>query len=194
MTDENQLIREISSGKESAFRELYDRYASKVYNTAISYVQNDMDAEEVVQDVFHTLYKSASKFKFNSSVSTWIYRITVNKSLDFIRKKNASRRKGVFLSLYKKDSAEIRYDQSDFVHPGVAMENQEDAAFLFAAINELKENQKTAFILTQIEDISQQEAAEIMGITRKAVESLVQRAKANLRKNLENLFPGRGKS
>jgi RNA polymerase sigma-70 factor (ECF subfamily) len=80
----------------------------------------------------------------------------------------------------------------DFAHPGVKLENQEDAKLLFKVIDGLSENQKTAFILTQIEDLPQQEVAEIMKITRKAVESLVQRSKANLKKNLANQYPDRG--
>jgi RNA polymerase sigma-70 factor (ECF subfamily) len=74
----------------------------------------------------------------------------------------------------------------------VKLENQEEAKILFQVIDSLSENQKTAFILTQIEDLPQQEVAEIMKITRKAVESLVQRAKANLKKELEKKYPNRG--
>ncbi|MFT6895513.1 MAG: RNA polymerase sigma factor (sigma-70 family), partial [Algoriphagus sp.] len=174
------------------FKQLYDRYSAKVYNTLLSYTKNAEDAEELLQDVFLTIYNSAASYRSESKVSTWVYRVSVNKSLDFLRKKNSQKRFGIFSSLYRKDSVEILYESVDFAHPGVKLENQEDAKLLFKVIDGLSENQKTAFILTQIEDLPQQEVAEIMKITRKAVESLVQRSKANLKKNLANQYPDRG--
>lgn len=192
MTDEKSCLQAIAGGSEEALEQLYNRYFSRVYNTLLSYTKNAEDAEELLQDVFVTIFNTAYNFQFNSSISTWIYRITVNKSLDFLRKKKSQKRYGIFTSLYIKDSAEIKYESPDFVHPGVKMENQEDAKHLFRAIDQLSENQKTVFILTQIEGLPQQEVAEIMNQTRKAVESLLARAKANLRQELEKFFPERG--
>lgn len=192
MIEEESYIRSIALGDEAALEKLYKTYSSKVFNTIISYTKNEEDAEEVLQDVFVTIYNNASKFQFNSSVSTWIYRIAVNKSLDFLRKKNSKKRSGVFTSLYAKDSSRILHESVDFVHPGVQMENQENARYLFKAIDTLSENQKTAFILTQVEGLPQKEVAEIMKITRKSVESLLQRAKANLRTELIKFHPQRG--
>ncbi len=194
MTDEKKWLQQITEGDQNALNLLFNHYSSKVYNTTISYTKNAEDAEELVQDIFVTIFETAHKFRFDSSVSTWIYRITINKSLDFLRKKNSKKRLGIFTSIYKKDSSEIIIEPVDFVHPGVKMENIEDAKLLFRVIDQLSENQKTAFILAQIEELSQKETAEIMDITRKSVESLVQRAKANLRIALENYYPGRGNS
>jgi RNA polymerase sigma factor (sigma-70 family) len=191
ITDQ-QLLELLTKGNELAFKQLYDRYSAKVYNTLLSYTKNAEDAEELLQDVFLTIYNSAASYRSESKVSTWVYRVSVNKSLDFLRKKNSQKRFGIFSSLYRKDSVEILYESVDFAHPGVKLENQEDAKLLFKVIDGLSENQKTAFILTQIEDLPQQEVAEIMKITRKAVESLVQRSKANLKKNLANQYPDRG--
>ncbi len=192
--DEKDYIVQIIKGNEEAFQKLYELYSSKVYNTIISYTKNEEDAEEVLQDVFVTIYNSASTFRLESSVSTWIYRIAVNKSLDFLRKKNSTKRFGIFTSLYKKDSGEIIHESVDFIHPGIKLENKEDSQLLFKAMDSLPENQKTAFILTQIEGLSQQDAADIMKVSRKAVESLLQRSKANLKKDLEKYYPNRGKS
>lgn len=194
MIDEKSCLQAIAQGSEASLEQLYNHYADRVYNTLISYTKNEEDAEELLQDVFVTVFNTASGFQFNSSVSTWIYRIAVNKSLDFLRKKNTHKRKSIFTSLYVKDSMEIQFEPPDFVHPGTKMENKEDAKFLFRAIDALSENQKTAFILTQIEGLPQQEVADIMNQSRKAVESLVQRAKASLKLELEKYFPERGKS
>ena len=182
MINETGCIKAIGQGSEDALEQLYNHYCDRVFNTIISYTKNEEDAEELLQDVFVTIYNTASNFQFNSSVSTWIYRIVVNKSLDFLRKKNRKKRSGIFTSLYVKDSSEIKYESPDFAHPGVKLENKEDAQQLFKAIDSLSENQKTAFILTQVEGLPQKEVAEIMKQSRKSVESLVQRAKASLRK------------
>ncbi len=194
MLDEKSCLEAIAQGSEEALEQLYNQYCDKVYNTLISYTKNAEDADELLQDVFVTIYNTASGFQFNSSVSTWIYRIAVNKALDFLRKKNSQKRSGVFTSLYVKDSAEVKYESTDFVHPGVTLENQENAKLLFQAIEKLPDNQKTAYLLTQVEGLPQKEVAEIMDQSRKAVESLVQRAKANLKKELEKYFPERGKT
>ncbi len=193
MIDENQCIRSIALGDQDALKELYQHFGDRIFNTILSYLKNEDDASEVLQDVFITVFNTAEKFKFNSSVSTWIYRIAVNKSLDFIRSKNAKKRQGVFTSIYKRDSGEILHDAPDFVHPGVTLENKENAKLLFKAIEALSDNQQTAFILTQVEGLPQNEVAEIMGLTRKSVESLLQRAKSNLRVELKKYYPERGK-
>lgn len=192
MSDENDLIKEIATGNEIALKKLYDHYSVKVFNTAISYTKNHEDAEELLQDVFITIFNTAQQFRSDASVSTWIYRITINKSIDFVRKKNASKRRGIFISLYKKDSEVQMIEPVDFVHPGVKMENVENSKLLFRVIDRLVDNQKTAFILTQVEGLSQKEVAEIMDTSRKSVESLLQRARKNLRKELEKYYPGRG--
>lgn len=191
-TSDDELLKQLQQQHEPALNDLYVRYSTKVFNTAISYLQNQEDAEEVLQDVFVSLFEDARKFNFNSSVSTWIYRITVNKSLDYLRKRNSKKRTGIFVAMYKRETNEVIHHPTDFVHPGNTLENKEDAKLLFRAIDRLPETQKTAIILTKIEGLKQQECAEIMGITRKAVESLIQRAMVNLKKELTNQFPERG--
>lgn len=94
--------------------------------------------------------------------------------------------------MFSNETGELKHDKGHFDHPGIIAERKENARFLFAAIDGLLENQKTAFILFHIEELSQKEIAEIMGITPKAVESLIQRAKANLKEKLGNLFNKRG--
>lgn len=125
-------------------------------------------------------------------MTTWIYRITVNKCLDFLRKKNRKKRFGFMMELFHRDSGEVSIDKAHFDHPGILMEKKENARLLFAAIDLLKENQKTAFVLFHIEELSRKEIAEIMELSPKAVESLIQRAKAVLREKLGNYYKNRG--
>lgn len=177
---------------EIPFKQLLDDNKNRVYNTALNFVQNVEDAEDITQEVFIEVHRSLERFNHQSAVSTWIYRITVNKSLDFIRKKNRQKRFGFLTSIFGKEEGELSHDKGHFEHPGVLMENKEKAKILFETIDTLPENQKTAFILFHLEELSQKEIAEIMETTPKAIESLIQRAKAGLRQKLEILYNNRG--
>lgn len=177
----------IAKGNKLAFEHFYAAFSAKVYNTALSYLQNEQEAEEATQDVFLQIYRSAATFEARARVSTWVYRITVNKCLDALK----SRRPRGLLWRFGDASA---FDAPDFRHPGLPLEKQEDAALLFKAVDGLPDKQKTAFILGHIEEFPRQEVADIMGLSLKAVESLLQRAKENLRKKLEKSFPHRRKA
>ena len=84
MTDQ-ELIDQIQSGSQSAFRHLVDKYQVLVFNTCIGFVGNRQSAEDLSQDVFIETYRSISKFRGEAKLSTWLYRISVNKSLNHIR-------------------------------------------------------------------------------------------------------------
>jgi len=155
-----------------------------VFNLALHYVQNHEDAQEITQDVFVAIHQSLGEFKGNSKISTWIYRITIHKSLDFIKSKQSKKRFAFLTSIFKNDSNEILHDKPSFNHPGVLMEQKEAIEKIFLAINQLPENQKTAIILSKIENKSQNEIAEIMNLSTKAIESLISRGKENLSKKL----------
>lgn len=174
--EETALINAIVQGDKKAFDTLYRSFREKVFRTAFHYLQHTQEAEEAVQDVFVEVYRSAPAFHFKSSLSTWIYRITVNKCLDRLRYRQAKKRFAFITHFFQHD------------HPGAPavapVEANEDNKMLYAAIDKLPGNQKTALILTQIEELSIKETAAIMKTTAKAVESLTQRAKNNLRKFL----------
>ena len=158
-----------------------------VYNTVLGFVQNVEDAEYVTQDVFIKVYEGIGKFKQQCKLSTWIYRIALTQSADFIRHKKRKKRAGFLTSLFGNND-ELLHDPVDFVHPGVLTENKERSAILFKAINKLPEKQKTAFLLQKVQDLSQQKIAEIMELKEGAVESLLMRAKGNLKKLLINYY------
>lgn len=151
---------------------------------ALQYTQNYEDAQEITQDVFVSVHLSLSKFNYESKISTWIYRITINKSLDFIKSKKRNKRFGLFTSLFFDKTNDPKQDLSDFNHPGVQLEQKEALQHIFLLLNTLPENQKTALILFKIEKQSLLEIAEIMKMQPKAVESLIYRAKENLAKKL----------
>jgi RNA polymerase sigma factor (sigma-70 family) len=184
---EQELIAGLLKGDEIAFKTVVDTYKNMVYNTVLGFLQNTDDAEDVTQDVFIKVYENIAGFKQQAKLSTWIYRISISQAKDWLRYRNRKKRGGFILSLFG-NNQEIVYEPPDFVHPGVLAENKEQSAILFKAINRLPENQKTAFILQKMQDKGQREIAEIMQISEGAVESLLSRAKANLKKLLFNYY------
>lgn len=185
---QDNLIEGIKRGDSKALESLFNFYKDKVYNTAISYVQNQQDAEEITQDVFVEVFNSAGKFKGESGLSTWIYRITVNKSLDFIRYTKRKKRFASVTSIFSSDTGEQKIDMPDFIHPGIETDLKEQSKYLFKAIDKLPENQKTAFILSKIENLSYSEISEVMKTSVSSVESLLFRSKQNLKKYLSGYF------
>ncbi len=185
MLNEDFLVEELKRGKEPAFKTIVDTYQDMVYNICLSIVKNEEDAEDLAQEVFVQIYQSINSFKGESKLSTWIYRIATTKSLDHERKKKRKKRLGFVKSIFG-DESEIVVNPPDFHHPGVTLDNKESAARLFKAIDKLPENQKAAFILNKVEGLSYQEVSDVMQATVSSVESLLHRAKINLRKILEN--------
>jgi len=187
ITDENLLIKGLTKGDEDAFKTLVDDFKDRVYNTSLGFVHNPQDAEDISQEVFIEIFESVKGFEGKAKLSTWIYRITVTKSLDFIRSRKRKKRFAFFTSLFD-DSDKLIHDPPDFTHPGIEIEKQEQASILFKAMSKLPENQKIAYTLNKIEGLSYSEICEVMNISLSSVESLIHRAKNNLRKLLENYY------
>jgi RNA polymerase sigma factor (sigma-70 family) len=166
------------------FDEFYSEHKGLVYNLALQYAQNVEDAEEIMQDVFLAAHQNLGGFREDSSVKTWLYRISINKSLDFLKAKSAQKRWTIFRSK-RLDDVENTFQPANFNHPGVELEQKEAMEKIFACINKLPEQQKTALILLKIEQLPGREVAEIMQLSEKAVESLFSRAKKNLKEMLE---------
>lgn len=188
---ETELIARLKDGDQAAFRSIVEAWQDMVYNTVLGVVQQPEEAEDVTQEVFIQVFESIGQFKGDSKLSTWLYRIAVTKSLDHLRKKKRKKRFAFLQSLFGVNEEEVRQDP-DFQHPGVALENKEKAAVLFKAIDKLPENQKAAFTLHKLEGLSYQEVAEVLETTVSSVESLMHRAKGNLRKQLEDYYQKRG--
>lgn len=185
--DQPELITQLKLGDESAFTKLVEEYQDMVYNTALGIVQQADDADDITQEVFIQIYQSVSSFKGESKFSTWLYRITLSKALDHEKKKKRKKRFGFAQSLFGADRGEQAHPV-EFNHPGVQMEKKERANELFNALKQIPDKQRIAFTLHKLEGQSYQEVAEIMNTTLYAVESLMSRAKANLRKELKKYY------
>lgn len=185
--NELELIQQLRAGDELAFKKLVETYQDMVFNTALGIVQNSEDAEDVAQEVFVQVYRSIDQFKGDARLSTWIYRITTTKALDHIRSRKRKKRFAFITSLFG-NNEELLHEPVDFNHPGIALDRKEQAALLFRMIDQLPENQKIAFNLHKTEELSYQEIADVMQVSVSAVESLLFRARQNLRKLLEKHY------
>ncbi|MEO7961939.1 MAG: RNA polymerase sigma factor [Ginsengibacter sp.] len=185
--NEQELIELVKEKDRIAFKTLVDAWQNMVYNTSLGILQNAEDAEDVAQEVFIQVYESIQTFKGESRFSTWLYRITISKATDHIRKKKRKKRFAFIQSLYGKNDGQV-IDPPDFFHPGIHLENKEGGAVLFKAIEKLIPNQKTAFILSKVENLTYKEIGEIMNISDAAVDALLQRAKEKLKKLLIDYY------
>ncbi|MBC7487538.1 MAG: RNA polymerase sigma factor [Cytophagaceae bacterium] len=190
---DKELLERVILGDRKSFTALYNKFYPQVFKTAFGYFNNNFDADEIVQDVFIEVHRSAGKFNHKSGLSTWIYRITVNKSLDKLRFQKSAKRFSFFSAIRFNEDNRLTENIADTSNHGLDADNKELEKIIRKAMDTLPETQRTAFVLTQVEDLSGKEAAEIMKTTGKAVESLIQRAKANLRKELGKIYDNRRK-
>ena len=186
MTDA-ELVQGLKDKDPGAWHELVDRYQLLVYNVCNGFLRNAHDAEDLSQDIFIEVFNNAHKFRGDAKLSTWLYRISVNRSLNFIRNNSKRRFWKEIDALFGISAPE---DATAFV-PSVEaepMETSEQRSLLDQAISQLPENQKVAFTLNKIEELPYAEVAEIMELSLSAVESLIHRARVNLRKKLTNYY------
>ena len=179
----------LKAGNPQAFKQLVEGYKDQVLNTCLGFVPNLADAEDLSQEVFVEVYASIKHFKAEAKLSTWIYRIAVNKCLEELRRRKQLKRAAYFKGLLGLGTEAEEQPGSHFDHPGFTAENQERARYLLMALESLAENQRIAFTLAQIEGHSYKEVSEIMGISFSSVESLMFRARNNLKKRLEKIKP-----
>jgi RNA polymerase sigma-70 factor (ECF subfamily) len=180
-----QLIEGLRSGEREAYRILVDRYHVKVIRTCMGFVHSQSDAEDIAQEVFIEVFRSVGSFRGDSGLSTWIYRIAVNKSLNYLRS-SARRRVFSFITGHagegKPEVPDIKAGNESNADDSLIRNDQAKA--LEKALASLPENQRTAFVLNKYEDMAYKEIAAVMDISIGSVESLIFRAKQNLQKKL----------
>lgn len=184
MTDA-ELINTLIAKDQNAFRILVENYQNMVFKACYHILSNYEDAEDVAQEVFIEAYLSISNFRGESKLSTWLYRIAVNKSKNLLRKNKWQlliQRIEKFIPGEKAEYLDME-DISAYEKMNV-IEKTEDQKILWKAIESLPENQRIAFSLNKYDDLSYQEIADVMQTSLAAVESLIHRAKLNLQKKL----------
>lgn len=181
--EEKNLIKNLKQKDEVAFKYLVENYKDFVFNTCISIIQNIDDSDDISQEVFIQIYKSIKSFEEKSSLSTWIYKITVSKCFEYLRFKKRKKRFSLLINLFRDDGSLI--DIPQFEHPGIILEQKENSKLLFNAIDKLSEEQKTAYVLKNIQGLSYKKISEIMNKSTSSIESLIFRAKKNLKNQLK---------
>lgn len=154
-------------------------------------MNNREDADDLAQEVFVQVHAGLDRFRREADLSTWIYRIAVNKSLDFVHRSRRKKRLAGLRSLVgpARGDAEVPGPPGD--DPQRRLEDEERKRILARAVDRLPSSQRTAIILSQYEGFGHGEAAAIMGLSVPAMEALVHRAKKNLHKDLREHFAAR---
>ncbi|MBS4033894.1 MAG: RNA polymerase sigma factor [Ignavibacterium sp.] len=150
-----ELVKRFIGGDEASFNEIARRYQQKIYWHARRMIGNHLDADEVVQEVLLVLYDKLKDFKFQSSLYTWVYRITATRSINYLNKLKIKR----FFSFDDKQREEIRYKE-DIV---TTIEQKEKLAHLDKVLQKLPSKQREIFVMRNFDGLSYEEISEITG-------------------------------
>lgn len=178
--DDARLLERIRQGDKIAFAVLVRRHSERFYRVAYRFSGNRTEAEDIVQEAFIKLWEKPDMWKEDrkTAFTTWFYRVLVNLCLDYQKKK----------PLPLEDDSWVS-DNRDTHEEEMLMDEKQ--FFLEAQIRSLPERQRTALNLCFYEELSNQEAADIMGINLKALQSLIMRAKTTLRERIGEVYADR---
>ena len=174
------LIDKIQSGDQAAFKELFDTYHKTVFRLCSRMLRDLQEAEDAAQEVFLKVFLQIKKFRGESNISTWLYRIAVNLCLNRLRRKKYAR----FLSmdfLLEKGRQPAEEPEKE---PLGRLTLEEKKTAVWNAVDSLPKNQRVAIILNHYMDFSYDEIAETMGLSSASVRSLLFRGKKSLQKRL----------
>lgn len=183
MIDEKELIRQAKNGDLKAYEQIIGLYEKKVFSTIYYMVKNDNDVEDIAQEVFIKIYRNLNNFKEESSLYTWIYRITINVCIDELKK----RKKVVYLDekIETKDG-EIEFQVSDTGKSLHELTEEKDLReILLKCVRKLSEDQRTMIILRDIKGFTYMEIAEMTKMNLGTVKSKINRARSALKQLLE---------
>lgn len=186
LLDDNVLLEELRRGMPEAVEALFDRFHGKTYNLAMSILKNESDAEEATQDVFLTVVQKVHTFKGNSALYSWIYRICVNACLMRLRGKKRSETVSIeeFIPVFTEDGMHANPVDDWSKEVERRMLNKELGGVIRKFTGELSEKYRVVFVLSDVEGLSNEETAEILGLTVPAVKSRLHRARLYLRERL----------
>ncbi|MBI4655746.1 MAG: sigma-70 family RNA polymerase sigma factor [Elusimicrobia bacterium] len=192
MDTEFEILKALSAGDDSSFSEILKRHSKPLLNLIYRFTLNREDAEDLCQEVFLRVYQNAGKIKPDAMFSTILYKIASNLCIDYLRR---NKTKSAKIRLTYLD-AEIETQEGSFktqiseekpLQPEEMTEKKEKESRIFSALQSLPESQRLALILKTYENKSYREIAEIMEITVPAVESLLFRARQNIKTKLQTI-------
>jgi RNA polymerase sigma-70 factor (ECF subfamily) len=179
--NEKVLIEKIKSGNTSAFKRIFEKYQQKVFFIAFRLTGNKDDAKDIVQDVFVRLFKFINKFDTDRNFYTWLYKLTVNASYDYLKKNRK----------YKEESI----DGNAKINSEILIESIDDEkridlkSKLYELLEHLATQQRAAYIMREIDDLSYSEIAEILKCEESTVRAHVHLARKLLRKLIKENYP-----
>jgi RNA polymerase sigma factor (sigma-70 family) len=178
-----ELISQLQAGSESAFRTLVAQHQGRVYRTALSFVRVPEEAEDVAQEVFLDVYRTINQFRGETSLRTWLYRLTTFRALKHQQRARTQKRFALLTSLFGKNN-ELLHNPPSGPHPQAELEARESQQRVAKLIARLPDKQQVAFTLRHEQDLSYEEIAAVLRTSVPAVESLLFRARQTLRKAL----------
>lgn len=182
------LVDSFKAGDIAAFEEIVSRYEAKVMNLSLRFTRNQEDAEEVLQDVFTTVYRKIDGFRGQSAFSSWLYRIVVNAAFMKLRKKKQNQ------AISMEDLAPavkqycIERDDAAWPHSHNVAVTRELQEVLQKAIDRLPDQYRAVFVLRDVDGLSNQETGQILDLSIPAVKSRLHRSRIMLRKKLQRYY------
>jgi len=167
---EEDLARRIKEGDEEAFAEAYRLYHDKLVRFCGNYVSTKQDAEDLAQDAFLQFRRSIDRFRLGEKIGPWIYRITRNKCLDFLKKKRPVLLEKRWSDTFSGHTIELNLKDIG-PSPATSAERADLRRSLGEVLDELKEEQRTVFLLKYVEELTRQEIAEMLDIPPATVKS-----------------------
>lgn len=185
--DDKILLNKIANRDEEAFRIFVEKYHKLVLNVCNNILNNFDDAMDISQEVFIKLYESVDSFRGDAKITTWLYRIAVNKSLNHIRS-NKKRNRFTSLDIIFGNDNKTTVPEDQELKPGENIELDESKKALYFALRKLSKKQNIAISLNYFEDLSYKEISEIMDITVTEVGVLINRGKKKLNKIITEYY------
>lgn len=189
--DDRALVDAARAGDRGAFRTLFERYQRRAYSLAYGVVRNPDDALDIVQDAFIKAHRYLDKFEGTSSFYTWLYRIVMNLAIDHIRKTRRSKVVDFSDATVKEDDS--RVGEGDLVpriiggNPGRALMDKEIRARIEEALAELSDNHRAVLVMRELEGLSYEEMAQVMGCSKGTIMSRLFHARKNMQRRLLDL-------
>jgi RNA polymerase sigma-70 factor (ECF subfamily) len=187
------LVSDARTGDVAAFEELVGRYEEKLYRLAMRMVRNENDAKEILQEAFLLAWRKLPGFEGRAQFSSWMYRVTVNSSLMFLRSRN--RHPEVMLDDVEPDAlskAAEHFEQGTAVdwsqQPEEKLQSKEMRRHIQQAVDALPNGLRTVFLVRDVEGLSTEETAELFSLSLPAVKTRLHRARLALREAIGHYF------
>ena len=182
--DDSPLIEGMARGDQTAFREFVERYKKKVYFLALDMVGNPADAEDVSQEVFLKVFRSFATFKKDAKLSSWLYRVTYNASIDHLRRKETVPEPVGDEFLESRTGEDAGFPTRAGADPAMTAETRLLQARISRALEKVSPQEKAVFLLRHYDDLMLKEIASTLGLSIGSVKSYLFRAVRKLQKEL----------